>query len=84
MIRFDQTALHTAMDGTKAAAVGMGWGTGGDQEEVLRWLLTHYEQPMVIDADALNTLSVMTDGLSLVDHAKGPVILTPHLKERCV
>lgn len=81
MIRFDQTALHAAMDGTKAAAIGMGWGTGGDQEEVLRWLLTNYEQPMVIDADALNTLSFMTDGLSLVDRARGPVILTPHLKE---
>ena len=58
-------------------AVGIGPGIGKSTETVnsLRWLLTNYHAPMVIDADALNILSEHSDMVQLVP---ADSILTPH------
>lgn len=60
-------------------AVGMGWGRSPAYEDILTHLLKHAHQPLIIDADGLNTLSEMD--LALLKDAKAPVILTPHLME---
>ena len=40
-----------------------------------RWLLGHSEVPLVIDADGLNCVAV---DVAMLEHARVPVILTPH------
>ena len=66
---------------TASCAVGMGWGSGKDNEKILRHILKHYASPLIIDADALNTLARMPDRKALLNAAKVKPVLTPHLKE---
>ena len=60
-------------------AIGMGWGRSESYQEILSYLIQHAHQPLIIDADGLNTLSTMD--LNLLKAAKAPIILTPHLME---
>lgn len=62
----------------KTIGVGPGIGTSHTTQAVLRQLLLQSSQPMVIDADAINLLSLDNTMMRLV-----PVnsILTPHPKE---
>jgi ADP-dependent NAD(P)H-hydrate dehydratase / NAD(P)H-hydrate epimerase len=62
------------------SAIGIGPGMGKQQEthKVLNQLLKEYKKPMVIDADALNILSLNKEWLNLLSVS---TILTPHLKE---
>ena len=62
-----------------SVAVGMGWGSSESYQEILSYLFRNAHQPLVIDADGLNTLSKMD--LTLLGNTKAPVILTPHLME---
>ncbi len=60
----------------QALAVGPGLGQSEGLAELLAWLLTTTELPMVIDADGLNLLAGQ---LGLLRQRSGPpVILTPH------
>ena len=76
---FDEEAMKSLLRGTKAAAFGMGIGQGHGAEEMLVWMLAHYEGTLVIDADGLNALSRM--GPSVLDKKTCRVILTPHNME---
>jgi NAD(P)H-hydrate epimerase len=58
-----------------AVAVGPGLGQADDIRELVKFLVTSTEKPLVIDADGLNALVGHTDLLSGV---KRPVVLTPH------
>ncbi len=60
-------------------AVGMGWGRTESYQDILSHLLKNAHQPIIIDADGLNTLSQMD--LQILKAANAPVILTPHLME---
>ncbi len=60
-------------------AIGMGWGSSPAYQDILSHLIKNAHQPLIIDADGLNTLSKMD--LTLLKDAKSPVILTPHLME---
>ena len=62
-----------------AIAIGMGWGRGAANAEILSYLLKSGQLPLIIDADGLNALAEMD--LSLLQSTKCRVILTPHLKE---
>ena len=62
-----------------SVAIGMGWGSSDSYKEILSYLLKNAHQPLIIDADGLNTLSQMD--LTLLKDAKSPIILTPHLME---
>ena len=64
----------------KFSAVGIGPGLGTDHEsqKVLHNLLMTCKKPMVIDADALNILSLNRKWFSLLNEN---IILTPHPKE---
>ena len=76
---FSEKQIQGALNNTKALAIGMGWGQKGENEKILRYVLTSYEHPVIIDADGLNTLAKM--GSDAVKGAKCPLVLTPHLKE---
>ena len=78
-IKFLENEIQSAIKGSKAIAVGMGLGQGGDNEKILEYILKSSEVPVVIDADGLNTLGKMD--LSILSECKCKVVLTPHLKE---
>ena len=70
---FDQLTEH--LDAATCVAVGPGLGRSNDLTQFVRRLYTTVRQPLVIDADGLNDLAALQDGLA--DPA-GPRILTPH------
>ena len=67
--------LEEGLKGKKAAVVGPGLGLGTRSRKVQEWLMKNAEAPMVVDADALTTLS---QDISPIKDAKGPRVLTPH------
>ncbi|MGN6396263.1 MAG: NAD(P)H-hydrate dehydratase [Mucilaginibacter sp.] len=65
-------------DKFSAIGVGPGLGKGEDAKALLADILTNYEQPVVLDADALNLLSANREfWFQLPENS----ILTPHMKE---
>ena len=58
--------------------IGPGWGTSEQMQRQLLFILENYKTPIVIDADALNCLSLNKDWLKLLPAGS---ILTPHPKE---
>ena len=56
--------------------IGMGMSTSESYKEILKYILSNYKCPIIIDADGLNTLAKMPN-LELGEN----VVLTPHLKE---
>lgn len=65
-------------DAFNAVGIGPGLGTHPDTQLAVRYLLTNCKRPIVIDADALNSISRQNEGEKTIPaHA----ILTPHLKE---
>ncbi|HWB18732.1 MAG TPA: NAD(P)H-hydrate dehydratase [Phycisphaerales bacterium] len=56
-------------------AIGPGMGVGEAQMQMLARLMSQGDVPMVIDADGLNTLAEMREGLKEI---RGPVVMTPH------
>ena len=64
--------------GYNAIGIGPGIGTSAETVSAFRWLLTNYQAPLVIDADALNILSENPDMLHLLSAES---VLTPHPKE---
>lgn len=76
---YDPMTLETLLSRSNAMVIGVGWGSGRDNGKILTHILTHAKIPLLLDADGLNTLARMD--LSLLQRAKGPIVLTPHLKE---
>jgi len=67
----------SSLDRYDAVGIGPGWGLRPDNEDLLAAIF-QYGKPLVIDADALNSLSVYPLLRSRVPHGS---ILTPHPKE---
>lgn len=78
-MKFEPQILDALLSRYASIAIGMGWGSSASYEEILSYLLQKAKQPLIIDADGLNTLSKMD--LRILKEAKTPVILTPHLME---
>jgi len=82
MVEPDTNEKHVSSIGNTDSydAVGIGPGIGQEpaSQEALKKLLTECKKPMVLDADALNILSMKKESLSLLPER---VILTPHPKE---
>ncbi|MFQ5676396.1 MAG: NAD(P)H-hydrate dehydratase [bacterium] len=56
-------------------AVGPGLSTHADVATLLKWLVTGYDKPMVLDADAINCFS---GEATLLEETKAALVLTPH------
>ncbi len=65
-------------DSYSVIGTGPGSGTGKAYMEMLRHLLKRFPAPMVLDADALNTLSLYPELLKSIPSYS---IITPHIKE---
>ena len=64
---------------SQCIAVGMGMGVSEDLYALISELLQKYRGTLVLDADALNTLSQY--GVGVLEKKTCRVILTPHVKE---
>lgn len=71
-------ASHNVVQKYAVIGIGPGLGTGKQALTLLTDMITHFEKPMVLDADALNLLST---NKPLFDKVKEDCILTPHPKE---
>lgn len=76
---FNKEEIDRSLEKIKALAIGMGWGSGKDNEKILTYILENKDIPCIIDADGLNTLAKMN--LNILKKSKNKIILTPHLKE---
>ena len=76
---FNKEEIDKSLEKIKALAIGMGWGSGKDNEKILAYILEEKNIQCIIDADGLNTLARMD--LNILKKAKNKIILTPHLKE---
>ncbi len=70
----DGVMLHA-----NSIAIGMGAGVGKPLYEKLKFLLANFEGTLVVDADALTSISLF--GTDILKKKKCDVIVTPHLKE---
>jgi NAD(P)H-hydrate epimerase len=67
--------LQSLIDASTCVACGPGMSRSPEVTQVVRVLYTSVKQPLVLDADALNALASLADGLS---QPAGPRVLTPH------
>ena len=67
----------TTLNKYQAVAIGPGFGMEKEQIQLLQYLLTQ-NQPLVLDADALNIIAGNKD---LLEKIPPQSIITPHLKE---
>ena len=56
---FNKEEIDKSLEKIKALAIGMGWGSGKDNEKILAYILEEKNIPCIIDADGLNTLAKM-------------------------
>lgn len=82
MVEPDKNEKHISeignTDSFNAVGIGPGLGTEPESQRALHGLLTDCKKPMIIDADALNILSLNKGWFSLLPEG---AILTPHPKE---
>ena len=65
-----------------AVAVGPGLGTERESVEAVKFILEHYEGPLVLDADALNIIAEPENQLLLLLQVRrGQTVVTPHIGE---
>jgi NAD(P)H-hydrate epimerase len=61
--------------GKTASVVGPGLGTAPQASRLVRWLVSHAQTPLVLDADGLNAVASVPD---LLTGAASGLVLTPH------
>ena len=74
-LRYEKSLLDEATSNLKAIGAGMGLGQKGDNRELIEYLFTK-DVPLVLDADALNTIAKHPELLEKRRSEK--VVLTPH------
>jgi NAD(P)H-hydrate epimerase len=67
--------VRDLMSGKTALALGPGIGRGPARPAFIAGVIAAARLPLVIDADGLNAIA---EELAILDHARGPVIITPH------
>jgi NAD(P)H-hydrate epimerase len=77
--------LNFAAKKIDVIAIGPGIGVSNDTEKVMTELIRRSTVPLVIDADGINALSgaigKRQKAIGVLQKAKAPIILTPHLGE---
>jgi NAD(P)H-hydrate epimerase len=77
-ITVDPQSIDLALQGKHAVVIGPGFGTGDDALSVLAHVVSSYEGPIVLDADAITLLA---KDPTILERAKYTPILTPHAGE---
>ncbi len=76
---FSEKDLAKATENLASLAFGMGAGLSGETLKTARFLLNSFENTLILDADALNSIAA-TDKSELKAR-KHPTVITPHVKE---
>ena len=74
-LRYEKSLLDEATSNLKAIGAGMGLGQKGENRELIEYLFSK-DVPLVLDADALNTIAKYPELLE--KRRSGKVVLTPH------
>lgn len=72
------TEIKESIQWATTIVLGPGIGQSQEAEQILEFVLSQAEVPLVIDADGINLLARHRDWMTT---RKGPLIVTPHLKE---
>jgi len=80
LVNGNEFIQFTELDISSYSAIGIGPGirTENDTQQSVKTILQTFKKPLVIDADALNSISLNREWLSLIPPNS---ILTPHPKE---
>ena len=76
---FEEREIAELISNVKTVAFGMGIGISEDAADILKYLFTHYDGKLIVDADGLTLLSRMDK--EAVQNRSCELILTPHIKE---
>lgn len=78
-----ETPVDEYLEKFDAVAIGPGLGTNKEAIDILNMVLTNYQGPMVLDADALNIISMDNTGklLKLLGERIITPVITPHIGE---
>jgi hydroxyethylthiazole kinase-like uncharacterized protein yjeF len=74
-----ENSFEKATRKKNAIAIGPGLEATDDNIELLKKIITHFDQPLVIDATALGLLSQFPE--LLIQRKQNPAVLTPHTGE---
>lgn len=77
-MNYEPEELEKILNGVSALLVGPGWGRSEEYPRILNDLLQR-DLPLVLDADALNTLAEMDQ--KILRARKNVTVLTPHPRE---
>ena len=79
---FVEKEIQKLLKRVKCIAFGMGIGVTEETSKILYYILTNYEERLIIDADGLTILSqLIKENPTILTSTKSQVVLTPHLKE---
>lgn len=76
--QINKAQLEQLINWASVIVIGPGMGVSDDTYNILSQVLAYSTVPIIIDADALNTLA---QDITLLKHAQATIILTPHLGE---
>ncbi len=76
---FDENAFRKLCSRYDCIAFGMGIGNSAETRAAVRYLLTHYDRTLIVDADGLNAMAELDH--ELIRNCRARLVLTPHLKE---
>ena len=80
---YEDEAPDLAKDLRWADVIGIGCGIGTTEvaQSMLEWVIGDQNHPLVLDADALNILSVRTDLMEKLRKRTADTVVTPHVAE---
>ncbi len=78
-IKYNREELDDIINKSDAISIGMGMGISSELYKTLDYLIHNYDKTLIIDADALNTISKYGD--NIFNNHKANIIITPHPKE---
>lgn len=67
--------LYAKMQKTSVIAVGCGLGVDSDTKQVVEFMISNAECPVILDADALNCIA---NNVDILKNAKCELLITPH------
>lgn len=78
-IKFDKVVLDKLILKNKTICIGMGMQNNIHTQNIIKYLLEHYQGNLIIDADGLNALQFIDE--KIIQTSKCKKVFTPHMGE---
>lgn len=75
---YDKQQVDALLQWPDVIGMGCGLGVNDTAEKIVKHVIESSEVPCIVDADALNLIA---KDMSMLEKAKQPLVLTPHMKE---